>query len=260
LNAEETAMPQAKAKAKTKSTAKPASRRGSKAKQTQGKKQQTHNTRQPADRLLQALLTQVPFDGWSQTALKNAANAAGLDEAYVALIWPQGIRDAVRAFSQWATAQMQQRLAAEKLFARMRTRDRVAFAVRTRLEILAPHREAMRQLALWYALPYHAPQAVKQLAALSDTIWQSVGDESTDFNFYSKRALLAGVIKSTTLYWLQDESPDQQQSWDFLDRRIAEVLKLGQFASQLKDWPEQFGRLSQLQDILNFAQKFRRAA
>jgi ubiquinone biosynthesis protein COQ9 len=209
--------------------------------------------------LLQAVLRQVAFDGWSRQALVRGAEAAGMHDGHIDLTYPNGVRDAVAAFGAWATALMQAKLAQEKLFARMRVRDKVSFAVRTRLEILTPHREAMRQLCLWYALPHHAPEALKNLAQLGDIIWQLAGDTSTDFNFYTKRGLLAGVIQATTLFWLSDESDAQSASWAFLDRRIDDVLLVGKTVGQLRDLPQHFGKLTLLADIADLAGRFRRA-
>ena len=64
------------------------------------------------------------------------------------------------------------------------------------------------------------------LNATVDTIWRACGDTSTDFNFYSKRIILAGVFSTTLLYWLSDESEDYADTWRFLDRRIKDVMKI----------------------------------
>lgn len=210
-----------------------------------------------ADKLLQAVLSQAAFDGWTQTALQQAAKSTGVTEAELKAIYPRGVRDAVAAFSAASNEAMRVTLVKEKLFARMRVRDKVAFAVRTRFEQLAPHREAMRQLCLWYALPQHAPDAVRNLAKLCDVIWRTTGNDSDDFNFYTKRALLAYVIKTTTLFWLGDDSKDHAATWDFLDRRIAEVLQLGKAAGHLRDLPNHLGQLGNLANLFN---RYRRAA
>lgn len=202
-------------------------------------------------------MAQVPFDGWSRAALNSGAQRCGVDDAAIAAAFPLGVKDLVTAFSSWANDGMMTQIGKEKLFGKMRTRDKVAYAVRARLDLLMPHREAMRQLALWYALPQHAPDALRNLSKLTDTIWQAAGDTSTDFNFYTKRALLGGVIKATTLYWLQDDSPGQTATWGFLDRRIAEVLRVGKAASKLRDLPEHFGKLKTLSALFS---RFRRTA
>jgi len=60
----------------------------------------------------------------------------------------------------------------------------------------------------------------------ADAIWRGIGDTSSDFNYYTKRLLLAGVVTSTMLYWFSDESEDGQPTWDFLDRRIENVMSI----------------------------------
>ncbi len=226
-----------------------------KSKQTKTKRKQSAPKKDEA--LMLACVAQVPFDGWSLAALTSGGQRYGVDEAALKTAFPRGVKDLVVAFSAWANDGMLAQIGKEKLFVKMRTRDKVAFAVRARLEVLTPHREAMRQLALWYALPHHAPEALRNLGKLTDSIWQAAGDTSTDFNFYTKRALLGGVIKATTLYWLQDDSPNQTETWGFLDRRIAEVLRVGKAASQLSDLPAHFGKLKTLSE---FFSRFQRAA
>ena len=68
--------------------------------------------------------------------------------------------------------------------------------------------------------------AAKCLYRTVDAIWYAAGDTSTDYNFYTKRGLLAGVYSSTVLYWLNDDSEGAVATWAFLDRRIADVMKV----------------------------------
>jgi ubiquinone biosynthesis protein COQ9 len=73
-----------------------------------------------------------------------------------------------------------------------------------------------------------------------DRIWRAAGDSATDFNFYTKRGLLAGVVTSTMLYWLQDKSEGSQATSAFLDRRIADVLTIGGRIGKVRERLSQF--------------------
>ena len=57
------------------------------------------------------------------------------------------------------------------------------------------------------ALPQNAPAALRRLAALVDDVWAAAGDTSADANWYTKRALLAGVYSATELYMLTGAPP-----------------------------------------------------
>jgi ubiquinone biosynthesis protein COQ9 len=109
----------------------------------------------------------------------------------------------------------------------LRIPERIALAVTTRLEILAPWREAVRRALSLLALPQHAPLGLRLLYETVDGVWYAAGDHATDFSFYTKRATLAAVYAATLLYWLEDNSPDFADTRAFLDRRLAGVASIG---------------------------------
>ncbi|MBV8652016.1 MAG: COQ9 family protein, partial [Alphaproteobacteria bacterium] len=158
------------------------------------------------DELLLAVLPNVPFDGWSIAALRGAARSLGMSEAEAIELYPHTVA-LVEGFSHWADREMIARI--EGLdFEAMKVRERVAAAVRARLAVLEPHREAARRGLAVLALPQNAPLGLRLLYDTVDAIWYAAGDTATDFNFYTKRALLAGVYGATMLYWLDDRSAD----------------------------------------------------
>jgi ubiquinone biosynthesis protein COQ9 len=191
------------------------------------------------DGLLLALLRDVPFDGWSGGVIVAAGGRLGLDAAEVATLFPGGGRDAVAAFSRWADREMLTALAGQDLPA-MKVRERIAAAARARLAVLDPHREAVRRALSLLALPHNVPLGVKLLYDTVDAMWYAAGDTATDFNFYTKRGLLAGVYAATTLYWLDDRSPGAADTHAFLERRLGDVMAIPRYRARLR---ERFERL-----------------
>jgi len=187
-------------------------------------------------RVMCAVLEHVPFDGWTDAAFESGCRVAGLSPGKAFLLFPRGIHDIIHSFGTAADHAMLERIRKERKFKILRVRDKIAFAIRARLEFLTPHREAMRRLMTWYALPSHWHLGAKRLYQTIDLMWRAAGDTATDFNFYTKRGLLAGVLKTTILFWLDDETPGCTASWEFLDRRIAEVMRLGQIISTAKSF------------------------
>jgi len=192
--------------------------------------------------LLKATLPHVPFDGWTRTALMAGARDAGIEPALADNAFPGGMAELLEFYHRHADLEMVRALEARPDLATMKTREKVALAVRLRLEANTGHREAIRQALSFLALPTNAPLGAKCLYRTVDAIWYAVGDKATDFSFYTKRGLLAGVYSATVLYWLNDKSEDSTATWSFLDRRIADVMKiyelrarLDRFAGQLPD-------------------------
>lgn len=184
-------------------------------------------------RILEAALPDVVFDGWSDELLARAAERLKISEDDVDEAFPGGPQDMVAYFSEWANARMLEKMTPAKL-SKLRVRDKIAFGVRTRLEILAPHKQAVASALAFMAPPPRNLQLPKLVWKTADAIWRAAGDTATDYNHYTKRLLLSGVLTSTTLYWLNDKSGGDEKTWAFLDRRIDNVLKIGQALGKLK--------------------------
>ncbi|MDA7425743.1 COQ9 family protein [Thalassococcus lentus] len=173
--------------------------------------------------LLDAALMHVPFDGWSETTFKAAVEDSAVDPVVAKALFPRGAVDLAIAYHKRGDAQMMDRLEAATLDG-MRFREKVIFAVRARIEAV-DDREAVRRGTTLFALPLYAADGAKLIWGTSDAIWNALGDTSRDFNYYTKRATLSAVYSSTVLYWLGDDSLDNQATWDFLDRRIEDVMR-----------------------------------
>ncbi|WP_232830531.1 COQ9 family protein [Oceanicella sp. SM1341] len=186
--------------------------------------------------LLDAALPHVVFDGWSEATLKAAIADSGMDPELARAAFPRGAADLVLEFHFDGDRQLAEALASTDLAA-MRYSERVAFAVRRRLEIAAPEKEAVRRGASFFALPQHASDGAKAVWHTADVIWTGLGDSSRDMNWYTKRMTLSGIISATTLYWLGDESEGSERTWDFLERRIADVMRFEKAKAALKDNP-----------------------
>jgi ubiquinone biosynthesis protein COQ9 len=186
--------------------------------------------------VLAAALEDAAFEGWNDALLAVAGRKAGIPAAELREAFPNGAASLSRCFSDWADEAALRKL---KLHADMRIRDKIAAGVRARLEILAPHKPAVAASLSYMSLPPRNIALPKMVWRTADALWRAAGDTATDYNHYTKRLLLSGVLVSTTLYWLNDSSDGHDKTWQFLERRIEEVLKVGQRLSSLKKKPGQ---------------------
>jgi ubiquinone biosynthesis protein COQ9 len=196
--------------------------------------------------IVDAALPHVPFDGWTQGVLQLGAADAGHDKVMALRVFPGGAVEAIAFWSQLADRRMLEELDRRDL-AGMKVRERIATAVRVRLEQTAAHREAVRRALGLLALPLNAGKGPALVWRTVDAIWYAAGDTATDFNYYSKRGLLAGVYSATVMYWLDDRSEGFANTWSFLDRRIADVMRvpqaLGALQKRLAAFPSPFSIL-----------------
>ncbi len=182
--------------------------------------------------ILKRALVHVSFERWSQAVLEQAAFDVTGDASYGWRLFPKGPLEAV---SYWSALLDQEMLASLPAPEAYRVRARVALAVKIRLQLLGSTKEAARKTTAYLALPQNMPEASRLLYATVNEIWYYAGDTATDYNFYTKRGLLAWVYSATFLYWLRDKSDEYEATWTFLGRRIDEVLKVPQLPKMLME-------------------------
>lgn len=185
------------------------------------------------DQIIETALPDVPFDGWTDALLERAAGNAGYEAAMVRAVFPRGVRDALVHFSGWADRRMLEALKAANPLS-LKVRERVALGVRLRFEILEPFREAERLAIAYWMRPFRKMEGAKLVWKTADAIWLWAGDTATDYNRYTKRGLLSGVITATAFFWLNDHSAGRADSWAFLDRRIDNVLSAAKIVGRFK--------------------------
>ena len=195
----------------------------------------TDQTHDPKAELLDAALMHVPFDGWSNTTFEAAITDAGIERTVARAACPRGAVDLAVAYHKRGDAQMLARLTEEDL-SDMRYRDKIAAALRFRLEVVSD-KETVRRGTTMFALPQYAGDGAKLIWGTCDAIWDALGDTSDDVNWYTKRATLSGVYSATVLYWLGDTSQGHSATWEFIDRRIDNVMQIEKLKAHVRESP-----------------------
>ncbi|THD76504.1 COQ9 family protein [Thalassobius vesicularis] len=182
--------------------------------------------------LLDAALIHVAFDGWSAETFAAAVADCGVDMAVARAVCPRGAVDLAMAYHQRGDRLMAARFAAEDMTG-LRYSEKVAALVRFRIEA-ADDKEAVRRGTTLFTLPQYAADGARLIWNTCDLIWNLLGDSSDDVNWYTKRMTLSGVYSSTVLYWLGDDSQGEQATWEFLDRRIDDVMRFEKFKASVR--------------------------
>jgi ubiquinone biosynthesis protein COQ9 len=180
------------------------------------------------ERLLDAMLELAPETGWTQAGI-DKAEKAGLSTGQVLLSCPNGVLDLLEALGNRAAKAAGNRLAQPDVAA-MKVREKVATAVRAYLAALEPHKAAVKRAA---ASPANLLAGPRGLWTGADAIWSGLGDKSTDYNWYTKRMILTGVIGSTLVAWLGTDDPAKVE--DFLANRIENVMQFEKFKGQVQE-------------------------
>lgn len=183
--------------------------------------------------ILDAALSNVVFEGWTDLMLAKAAQKAGLPMGAAALYFPGGVIEVIQFWSDRMDAAAREKIEALDLKT-MKIRERVTESVAIRLSEVGRHEDAARRAQARLSLPDGAGTGAKLTWTAADMIWRAIGDTSTDANFYSKRGVLSAVLASTAPIWLSDTLPGKPDARGFLDRRIANVMQFEKVKAHMR--------------------------
>jgi ubiquinone biosynthesis protein COQ9 len=207
------------------------------------------------DELRMALAPLVPgnavFDGWSDKALAMAAAELGVPAPRARLCFPGGAADMIDAWFDAIDRAMARAFPLERIEA-MKIRDRIGGLVMYRIEVINPHKEALRRAAAILAQPRNLALTARLGWRAADRMWRIAGDRATDFNHYSKRAILMGVYASAQLVYLDDDSDDLATTRAFLNRRIEDVMRFEKTKAQWRRGRERLPSLSRFLGRLRY--------
>lgn len=183
-------------------------------------------------RLALAIGENAAFDGWTAAAVDSAALSEGIDPAVARAAVGDGAVALIGLYGEGVDEALAERLPADRLAA-MKIRERIRTLLWERLRIQEPAKEAIRRALAILAMPQNVPAAARLSWRSADVMWRLAGDRATDYNHYTKRAILSAVYGSTLLAWLQDESEGSVDTAAFLDRRIDEVMRFEKWKAGL---------------------------
>lgn len=192
------------------------------------------NDRDTKDLIITNMLKHVPKQGWTMDALRQAVVDAGYSPGDEYRVFLGDIDRAIEHYLGMIDRQMELKLNEIDLSS-MRVKDRIMTAIMVRFRLLAEHKEAVRKSLLYLSVPLRNSLALKSLYNTVNTIWYAAGDRSTDYNFYTKRGLLAGVYSAALLYWLKDHSEDSYKTRAYVNHRLDQIMMIPKVKSQFQE-------------------------
>jgi ubiquinone biosynthesis protein COQ9 len=182
--------------------------------------------------LAPAIADAAVFDGWSEAAVESAALAKQVDPAVARLAFQGGAMDMICAWIETIDRAMEAAFTIEGL-ATLKVRERIRTLVQFRLDALVGREEALKRALAVMAMPQNLARSLKTGWHSADAMWRLAGDTATDYNHYTKRAILAGIYGATLAVFADDASEGKAETRAFLDRRIDGVMKFEKAKAQL---------------------------
>jgi ubiquinone biosynthesis protein COQ9 len=196
------------------------------------------------EKILSEFLQICDLDGWNKGVLLKAIQNCGIDEKFSDLIFENGCLDLAEFYIEFQNENSAKKIAEIENFSVQKIRDKIRFALYARFEVEKNHQIALQRLMNFYLNPKNFAnfeigarpmiQGLKACYKIADSIWKNINDQSTDFNFYTKRLTLSKIIFRSLLVFVKDESDDLAKTKNFIDSQIAKVMKFEKRKVQVK--------------------------
>ena len=213
--------------------------------------------------LIQAMLTHVPFDGWTWEAMEQGAIDIGFENKKTPSsrmkifkdLFKNGPIDFIDIFSEIIDVEVKRNyiLIEHKP---IRVPEKIKKIIMIRLKLCQKYKEAVRSSISLTAIPLNGRISVNILYRTCNSMWRIAGDKSTDFSFYTRRISLATVYTSTLLFWLNDNSNNNIETEFFLDRRLRDISKISSLKKPLFEMKKITNNFYGLKNTINIKSVF----
>lgn len=181
--------------------------------------------------VLKRSLKEIKNYGFNKNMLLEASKKCDLSEGELGRLFPEGLYELKELFFYEVDKEMM-KLLNKANSDNIRVREKIYNGVIYRLEIFQKNKDAVKYILV--SGTTNPIESFKNLWNTADLIWKAAGDNSTDYNHYTKRLLLSWVYISTILCWFNDKDENLNETKLFCIRRIDEVLKFGKQSATIK--------------------------
>ena len=201
---------------------------------------------QNKEKILQEFLIIAASDGWSLESLQQALKSCQIEEKFLPLIFENDLLDLLKFYVETYNHKASQQIVNDQNFSSSKIREKIATLILKRLEVEIPNKLALQRLLNFLLNPKNlltvkygirpAFIGFKLCYQIADHMWYSIGDNATDFNFYTKRMILAKVFYRSFFKFLKDDSADLALTKNFITDEINKVMKIQRYKAIAKDF------------------------
>lgn len=204
------------------------------------------NLNQKRKQIFNDVKNYVEVNGWNKEIFLNLKNS-NFDYNEIISLFPNGYLSTIQMYLDDINSKMA--LESKKLnLIQLRLHERVRELCILRLNIMQKEKKFVVKTYNHLCLPQNYKFSSKNLYKTIDQIWFLSGDNSTDFNFYTKRIILAGIYTSTMIHFVNNKNIDK--TIDFLNNQLKRVKYIPKFKNRIKDIVNIFPQ------ILKYKKKF----
>ena len=171
------------------------------------------------DKFLRKFLKLSSKKGWTIAVFEETQKKLKYNSSLIEELFPRKLDDLILFFN-YVTNDKLSRAYKKKRFNKKSIRISVLNAVKIRFELLNTNKDSIKKSLFFLSNPSKQILSGKLIYKTVDYVWKLIDDKSTDYNFYTKRIILASIYSAAIMIWINDKSDNLDKTFSFLDKSI----------------------------------------
>ena len=142
---------------------------------------------------------------WNDNLFSNISKCSKFSFDEIVSVFPNGYKEIIEMYLEEINKKMISESKKTNLI-RLKVHERIRTLIILRLKIMSREKKLITKTFLHLLLPNNYILAYNSLYKAVDEIWFLAGDNSTDFNFYSKRLILGSIYTATIVHFINNKS------------------------------------------------------
>ena len=194
----------------------------------------------------------VSKNGWNHNLFKNLSATSKFKYSEIIALFPEGYLSLVELYLEEINTLMT--LQSKKInLIQLRVHERIRVIIILRLKIMLKEKKLVSRTYLHLLLPQNYKLALKNLYKTVDQMWFLAGDNSTDFNFYSKRVILASIYASVMMHFVNNDNIDK--TIILLNKQLKRVSNIPKIKSRINEITKIIPQVIKLGKHINFVKQ-----
>ncbi len=170
----------------------------------------------------------IELYGWNDQIFKSVTDSSKYTIEETKILFPLGYKSLLIFYLDNLNKEVNRTIQKKKL-SNLKTHEKIKELILIRLKFNEKEKQLIKKTIYALMLPNNSKISLTSLYKTIDSIWYLAGDNSTDFNYYSKRIILAMIYSNVLFYWAVRNKSLLQTS-KYIDKN----LKLTSIISKIK--------------------------
>ena len=169
--------------------------------------------------------------GWNDLLFQRIKEHKKINVQELEVLFPNGYKEMIRFFFDNLNQELKYKFINDD-FSRIPVHKRIRKILITKLNIIKKDRIFFKRTFNYLLIPGNYRLLSRLLYNSVNNIWYVAQDNSTDFNFYTKRMILSGIYISVVLHFLNNNNMIETEKK--LDDLLLKVSKIPKIKNRIK--------------------------